>query len=275
MRAIAPISSLTCIRRRSSAGVDSISLVKQLALRHSGMRREAQARNPSRRDKTGRHGFSDVQSHIVVCSFHSRPGMTMLHASAFPPRKYARVIAEARPSEDQRAQGMPGARCARSLACKNKKHASKSPRSHRRHPAFPAHGFNGLFRGLPGDRAFLPPSPRNALALPRVDTSVEISGRHDFAVRDTRIVSCVGRVHRISCPTFCDDRETPLMRAEDARKTAGDLPVVTSENICGKLALRANQLRRRNSCQVKSNCFTSSFSCDKRKAFARRRECNE
>jgi hypothetical protein len=32
---------------------------------------------------------------------------------------------------------MPGARCTRSLACKSRKHASKSPRSHRDHPAFP------------------------------------------------------------------------------------------------------------------------------------------
>jgi hypothetical protein len=89
-----------------------------------------------------------------------------------------------------------------------------------------------------------------------VDTSVEISGRHDFAVRDTRLRQkaspgkgaarlATPRVHRISCPTFCDDRETPLMRAEDARKTARDLPDVTSEKVCGELARRANHARRR------------------------------
>jgi hypothetical protein len=44
-------------------------------------------------------------------------------------------------------------------------------------------GFNGFLRTLPGDRAFLPPSPRNAKALSRVDVSVETSGPHDFAVR--------------------------------------------------------------------------------------------
>jgi hypothetical protein len=50
----------------------------------------------------------------------------------------ARVLHRVKPSEIQRAQGMPGARCTRSLACKIKKHTSKSPRSRRIHPAFPA-----------------------------------------------------------------------------------------------------------------------------------------
>jgi hypothetical protein len=53
---------------------------------------------------------------------------------------------------------MPGARRARSLVCKNKKHTSKSPRSHRNARHSPRNGFNGFLRDLPGDRAFLPPS---------------------------------------------------------------------------------------------------------------------
>jgi hypothetical protein len=62
------------------------------------------------------------------------------------------------PSGIQRAQGMPGARCARSLACK-----IKSTRvSHHGHTGFtrhsPRNGFNGFLRALPGDRAFLSPS---------------------------------------------------------------------------------------------------------------------
>src|ERR1700730_6014369 len=59
----------------------------------------------------------------------------------------------------QRAQGKPGARCTRSLA-------SESDKAHEhRHHRFTEtirpslrNGFNGLFRALPGDRAFLPPS---------------------------------------------------------------------------------------------------------------------
>jgi hypothetical protein len=60
---------------------------------------------------------------------------------------------------------MPGARCARSLACKSRKHASKSPRSHRLTRHSPRNGFNGFLRALPGDRACLPPSSPRSLLL--------------------------------------------------------------------------------------------------------------
>jgi hypothetical protein len=67
--------------------------------------------------------------------------MTPRYTSAISPHVFARVMPEASRPRNQRAQGMPGARCARSLACKSRKHASKSPRSHRKHPAFPAQWF--------------------------------------------------------------------------------------------------------------------------------------
>src|SRR5260370_23255988 len=54
---------------------------------------------------------------------------------------------------NQRAQGMPGARCARSLACKIKK---AYEHSHHRFTGFTRHslrnGFNGFLRALPGVR---------------------------------------------------------------------------------------------------------------------------
>src|ERR1700694_5505843 len=60
----------------------------------------------------------------------------------------------------QRAQGMPGARCARSLVCEISK---AYEHSHHGHTGITRHslrnGFNKLLRALPGDRAFLPPSP--------------------------------------------------------------------------------------------------------------------
>jgi hypothetical protein len=48
---------------------------------------------------------------------------------------------------------MPGAECTRSLACKVKKHTSKSPQVHRNSSAFPARWFYDLLRALSGDRA--------------------------------------------------------------------------------------------------------------------------
>jgi hypothetical protein len=60
---------------------------------------------------------------------------------------------------------MPGARCTRSRV----RSVESTRVSHRRppeHPAFPhANGFNGFLRALPGDRAFLPPSPLRSLLL--------------------------------------------------------------------------------------------------------------
>src|ERR1700727_2513712 len=49
-------------------------------------------------------------------------------------------------------------------------------------PAFPAQWFYGFLRALPGDRAFLPPSSAK-VACRTLDTSVGVSGPHDFAVR--------------------------------------------------------------------------------------------
>jgi hypothetical protein len=48
-------------------------------------------------------------------------------------------------------------------------------------------GFNGLYRALPGDRAFLPPSPARSFASRELDASVGASGPHGFTVRDDGI----------------------------------------------------------------------------------------
>src|SRR5258707_1728415 len=60
---------------------------------------------------------------------------------------------------------MPGARCARSLACKIKQAYEHSHHGHTgNHPAFPAQWFYGLLRALPGDQACLTPSPALLIA---------------------------------------------------------------------------------------------------------------
>jgi hypothetical protein len=62
----------------------------------------------------------------------------------------------------QRAQGKPGVRCTRSRACS----VVNTRVSHHEFTGnirlSPRNGFNGLFRALPGDRAFLPPSLRES-----------------------------------------------------------------------------------------------------------------
>jgi hypothetical protein len=95
---------------------------------------------------------------------------------------------------------MPGAQCTRSLVCEvvvQNAH-EYSQRSHRKSPGIPArNGFNGFLRALPGDRAFLSPSPAELL-LRELDASVEASGPHDFSVRkNSALVSSTPCVHRI------------------------------------------------------------------------------
>ena len=121
----------------------------------------------------------------------------------------------------QRAQGMPGARCARSLVCDKKQAYEHSHHGHTgitRHS--PRSGFNGLFRALPGDRACLPPSPaeRPASLTPASgcqDHTPLPSASH--AVRYRRI-----RVHRIP-PRGRDDRVSPLQRERDGGRYRPDL----------------------------------------------------
>jgi hypothetical protein len=100
----------------------------------------------------------------------------------------------------RRAQGMPGARSARSLACKSRKHASKSPRSRRVARHSPRNGFNSCFALSPVTG--LSCHRRLADTSATLDASVGASGPHDFAVRRvSALVRCAARVHRIPCPT--------------------------------------------------------------------------
>jgi hypothetical protein len=137
-----------------------------------------------------------------------------------------------RPSFDktiaqERAWGMPGARCTRSLVCKVL--VAHECRRHRYSgsPGIPArNGFNGFLRALPGDRACLPPSPAE-LACPRpvgptclrkLDASVGASGPHDFAVR-----ACVARqraVDRSRAEARLPSRHTPNAAASTASRPA-------------------------------------------------------
>jgi hypothetical protein len=80
------------------------------------------------------------------------------HAAAFSPPLSASLARKIAPLGNKRVQGMPGARCARSLACK----IESTRVSHHGHTGIirhsPRNGFNVFLRALSGDRAFLSPS---------------------------------------------------------------------------------------------------------------------
>jgi len=88
----------------------------------------------------------------------------------------------------------------------------------------PRNGFNGLFHALPGDRAFCHRHQRDAKCI--VADLTPASRRQDHMASPSATCALVWSaccVHRIFRPTFSDDRETPLMRAEDAQECAADL----------------------------------------------------
>ncbi len=148
--------------------------------RRSG-RREDRAPHRSFRRTPGRTRFSCFDSnftgHHRHCEF-----LTCVHVLA---AHFARGLHQVRPHREQRARGRPGARRTRGLVCKlHKKMRTRAYRFGGGIPAFPAQWFYGLYRALPGERAFLPPSPcRNSSA--RLSASIGAPEPHDFAVRFT------------------------------------------------------------------------------------------
>jgi len=72
----------------------------------------------------------------------------------------------------------------------------------------PRNGFNGFLRALPGDRAFLPPSPAK-IVFRQLDASVGASGPHDFAVRQPHRPSSAPPASTASRSAFRDVAQRP------------------------------------------------------------------
>src|SRR6266403_1210116 len=120
----------------------------------------------------------------------------------------ARFAKNVPPSEDQRAQGMPGARCTRSLVCDKKQTHERSHHGHTgNHPAFPAQWFYGLLRALLGDQACLTPSP--ALLIAGLTPALGRQNDTTWPYASALFVNCAA-ASTASRPHVRDDRETPL-----------------------------------------------------------------
>jgi hypothetical protein len=99
---------------------------------------------------------------------------------------------------------------------RNNKKRTRAYRFSGNTPAFPAQWFYDLLRALPGDRAFLPPSPPRSLLLRNLTPA---SGCQDHTTSSSAwatLVSRCSRVHRIP-PRVRDDREPPLCVGRDAQ----------------------------------------------------------
>ena len=92
--------------------------------------------------------------------------MTWKQPVAFPRHDFRPDCAISLSLLEERAQGKPGADCARSTVCERVKSTRVSHHRYSQNiPAFPAQWFYDSIRALPGERPFLPPSP--AWDLPR------------------------------------------------------------------------------------------------------------
>src|SRR6516165_12011198 len=84
------------------------------------------------------------------------------------------------------------------------------PQVNRSNTGFPCAVVYGLLRALPGDRAFLPPSPLRSSLLTGLNASVGASGPHDFAVREIRRSSRASPASTASHRNVRDVRTSPL-----------------------------------------------------------------
>jgi hypothetical protein len=118
----------------------------------------------------------------------------------------------------ERAQGMPGVFRTRSLVCENKKHTSKSTTGTPNIPACPARWFYDVLRALPGDRAFLSPSPRNAKHCRELISASRYQDHTASSSAKRALVRRARRVHRTPRQRSVTIAKRPSSRARDARK---------------------------------------------------------
>jgi hypothetical protein len=141
------------------------------------------------------------------CFVASLLAMTMGHNSAFS-RQDLPELCVSHTLENQRAQGMPGARRTRSLVCKGRKHTS----SHHRYAEQ---------SGIPCAMVLwlIPRSPRCTglcshrrpqLIICELDPSVGRSGPHGFAIRIGFARPATPTRPSHPAPNVRDDRDTPL-----------------------------------------------------------------
>jgi hypothetical protein len=169
--------------------------------------------------------------------------MTSKYEFAIPRRDAPEFVLEFL-AQKTRAWGMPGARCTRSLVCSVL--VAHECRHHGRTgtPGIPArNGFNGFLRTLPGDRAFLSPSPALVLA-----DLAPASRRQDHTTSPSASAPFVNqrcRVHRIPSPTSVTIAKRPSV-GRDGWRYRSDLgqagiEIFLQPGLDSPTARRANQ----------------------------------
>src|SRR5260370_29204241 len=170
-----------------------------------------------------------VSNHEAIADCH---GFTFQTARRVPTRlrdlaaRPARVLPEFPVPCYQRAQGMPGARCTRSLVCDKKQTHERSHHGHTgNHPAFPAQWFYGLLRALPGDQACLTPSP--ALLIADLTPASRRQNDTTWPYASALFVNCAA-ASTASRPAFVTIASRPSV-GRDGRGYIADLGLLASK----------------------------------------------
>jgi len=170
---------------------------------HAGIQYAATSRlNHQRLWNTGSPAFAGDDEHGL-----NLQGRTKLRTHLrVPAARFARAFAKIfRPTK---GVGNAGCQCTRSRAC-SVVNTRVSHHGYTGSPGIPArNGFNGFLRALPPATGLVC-HRRLANESAKLDTSVGVSGPHDFAVRISAIRQRHIRIHRIP-PRVRDDRDTPL-----------------------------------------------------------------
>jgi hypothetical protein len=133
--------------------------------------------------------------------------------------------------QKQRAQETPDARCTRSLACDvSEAHEHGHHRFTGTTRRFLHNGFNGFLRALPGVPGLLATVVGRSLC--RSDTSVGVSGPHDFAVRFTCSSSAARSASTAFRPTFVTIARAPLLSGRNGRRYRPSRDFGKSEYFC-------------------------------------------
>src|SRR2546423_3681229 len=138
----------------------------------------------------------------------SRVNCLTAHTSTFPRRDAPEFCCSLCHPKHQRAQGMPGAQCARSLACKIKKHTSIVTTVTPGSPGIPrAMVLTVSFVLFPVTGLVC---HRRLAFTAKLDASVGASEPHDFAVREARTFVFRAASRPPHPARVRDDRDTPL-----------------------------------------------------------------
>ena len=144
----------------------------------------------------------------------------------------ARALRDSRPSHDAEGAGKAGCRLHPWALC-NKKSTGVGPQVNRSNAGFPCAVVYGLLRALPGDRAFLPPSPPRSVLLGSLTPA---SGRQDHTTSPSARSGVRLRRHpRPPHPTAtfvtC---ATPLLSGETGGVGSLICPTTEAEYFCAR-----------------------------------------